>query len=218
MPQSPSWIDPDAFAANLGEPTSPESEGTEWPSSGLAGSRVEGTAEQEQDTSVEVAATVDPTVDPATETEAPARRPPPILHPQRTEAQLSGLPIAALQSLELRARLFQRWMRTLVGDRPFFVTDAEGLVLVAERVQADRAVAAPVLERAIRLLRPFIGSARARSAHVELEDGQLLQMVWHSTPRGRVGLGVFGDPVLDAARVDWVARALERVFAKDAVE
>lgn len=128
---------------------------------------------------------------------------------------LSRLPTGAIGELETRSRLFTRWMQTLVGERPFFVTDAEGLVLIAERVPADRAIVGTILERALRVVRPFVGSARASGAHVALEDGQLVQMMWHRTERGRVMLGVFGEPLLDPDRVRWVGRALEQVFAKE---
>jgi hypothetical protein len=189
MPRSPSWIDPEAFAG-LDAPRPPE-----------ARPAPDALPERERR---------EPAASPA-----PAREPiapPPSAEPTPPPATAT-VPAASLEALETRVRLFRQWMRTLVGDRPFFLTDADGHVLLTERVAAERVVAGPVLERALRILRPFIGAARARSAHVQLEDGQLLQMVWHRTARGRVGLGVFGDPVLDPARVQWVERALEKVFA-----
>jgi len=124
-------------------------------------------------------------------------------------------PLEALQGLEVRIGLFRRWMRTLVEDRPFFLTDAEGFILASERVPTDRAVVAPVLERALRVVRPFLGTSRARGVDIELEDGQRVMVKWYGTPRGRVGLGVFGGPPLDADRTAWIAGALARVFAKE---
>jgi len=213
MPQSPSWIDPDAFARNLGEPGSKE---------GDAASDGEGPDDV-------FPAVVEPA--PLAESVPPSSRPTvapswsargrstasaaPVAPPPAAGALLSTLPVAALDDFERRGALFKQWMRSLVGERPFFVTDAEGQILVAERVPADRAVSAPILERALRVLRPFVGGARARGAHVQLEDGQLLQMIWNRTERGRVAVGIFGDPVLDARRVEWVSRAVERVFEKE---
>jgi hypothetical protein len=194
MPQSPSWIDPEAFLQSLGEPAA-ESWSTEAPEGSAAEAPIAG-ARPEPDR-------VSTPAPPAPRPTAPAVQP------------LSGLPIAAIDDLERRAGLFRSWMRTLVGERPFFVTDAEGQILVVERVSAERAVVGPVLERALRVLRPFVGGARARGAHVLLEDGQLLQMIWNRTERGRVAVGIFGDPVLDADRVEWVSRAVERVFEKE---
>jgi hypothetical protein len=186
MPRSPSWIDPEAFAglASTPPPAEAEAHPGDPAEPGPAGDRPEARSTPE---------------------DAPG--------PSRPPAAVASVPVASLAAFERRVHLFQQWMRTLVGDRPFFVTDADGHVLVTERVPAERVIAGPVLERALRLLRPFVGGARARSAHVQLEDGQLLQMIWHRTARGRVGLGVFGEPVLDPARVEWVERALEAVFA-----
>jgi hypothetical protein len=191
MPQSPSWIDPDAFIRSLDDA---ETTGGAFEAE-ARGSDVPPRSSAEAS-------------EPSPERAEPRRRIPSV-------RPLSRLPVAAIDDLERRAGLFRQWMRTLVGDRPFFVTDAEGLILVVERVSADRAVVGPVLERALRVLRPFVGGARARGAHVQLEDGQLLQMIWNRTARGRVAVGVFGDPVLDADRVEWVSRAIERVFEKE---
>lgn len=202
MPRSPSWIDPDALVESLGDSAGARPHGL---------GQAEEAARPEAEDSAgagprgpeESAGAIRPEAEDSGGAVPSTRRP------------LSGLPVGALDALSHRVELFQRWIRTLVGDRPFFVTDAEGLMLVTERVPADRAVVGPIVERALRVVRPFLGSARTRSAHVELEDGQHLQMLWHRTDRGRVVFGVFGDPLLDADRVDWVGRALERVFAKE---
>ncbi len=123
--------------------------------------------------------------------------------------------VEAVVAMQERTDLFRRWLVSLVGERPFFAADAEGLVLLSQHVSSEKAVTAQVLERALRLLRPFFGPSRVRSSSLTLEDGQAVQMVWQNTDRGRVAVGVFGEPELDAEQLSWVGRALERVFARE---
>ena len=126
--------------------------------------------------------------------------------------ELTYPPVMALAA---RLELFRDWIRQYCGDGAFFVSDPEGLPLLLDRVRTSQAVTAVALERALHPLRGLIGTSRANSICIELEDGRLVQTVWVTTSAGRIAVGMAPPRPLGPAATAQVRRALLGLFVDE---
>ena len=115
-------------------------------------------------------------------------------------------------ALAARLELFRDWIRQYCGEGAFFVADPEGLPLLLDRVRTSQAVTAVALERALHTLRGLLGSSRANSMCIELEDGRLVQTVWTTTNIGRIAVGMAPPRPLGPSATAQVRRALDGLF------
>ena len=120
-----------------------------------------------------------------------------------------------VMALAARLELFRDWIRQYCGEGAFFVADAEGLPLLLDRVRTSQAVTAVALERALRPLRGLLGSSKANSLCIELEDGRLVQTIWAVTPAGRIAVGMAPSRPLGPAATAQVRRALLGLFTDE---
>ncbi len=120
-----------------------------------------------------------------------------------------------VMALAARLELFRDWIRQYCGEGAFFVADTEGLPLLLDRVRTSQAVTAVALERALRPLRGLLGSSKANSLCIELEDGRLVQTIWAMTPAGRIAVGMAPPRPLGPAATAQVRRALLGLFTDE---
>ncbi len=134
-------------------------------------------------------------------------------HQDRPVAGIPELSYPPVMALAARLELFRDWIRQYCGEGAFFVSDPEGLPLLLDKMRTSQAVTAVALERALHPLRGLIGSSRANSLCIELEDGRLVQTVWTTTRAGRIAVGMAPPRPLGPVATAQVRRALLGLFA-----
>jgi hypothetical protein len=96
------------------------------------------------------------------------------------------------RSLPLQERLvdFAENVRGATGSYAAFVADSQGLPLVSRNTSDEYIALSAEIDRALAPIRATLHSDPHGSASLEIDDNNVLQLIWANTPQGRYGIGL----------------------------
>lgn len=113
---------------------------------------------------------------------------------------------AADQSVDARLSSFLRWLMGGTGAFAAFVADEEGLPLANHNAPEGYVAAVGALGRAQHDISRYVPSPGAGSSTIELDQQNLLQVVWSDTSAGRLAVGLVLAGALDRVMVHRIRR------------
>ncbi|MGF1509032.1 MAG: hypothetical protein ACFB9M_05965 [Myxococcota bacterium] len=115
------------------------------------------------------------------------------------------------RTIHARVAHLARWLTELLGGRPFFVADQDGLSVWRHEVPGHRVLASHI-ERALAPVARLLGGGMVAEWSVCIGDHARFSVIWCETSMGRMALGVYGEPALSKEEVAWIREAMGQVF------
>ncbi|MBI4952411.1 MAG: hypothetical protein HY908_10290 [Myxococcales bacterium] len=89
-----------------------------------------------------------------------------------------------------RLETFVDWLLAATGASAAFVADEDGLPLVSRHVAEEHVAVSAALDGAMFPVRRLLAGEPQLAVVIELDGASLLEVLWVSTPSGRLALGV----------------------------
>jgi hypothetical protein len=136
------------------------------------------------------------------------------LHDEESAMAVFG---AHAETLTVDARLeaFLGWLMCGTGAFAAFVADREGLALSNHNAPEGCVAAVGALGRAQHDISRFVPSPEAGSSTVELDEQNLLQVVWADTAVGRIAVGLVLGGALERRMVQRIRRLTQLAIRPD---
>ena len=131
-------------------------------------------------------------------------------------ADETALPKFEIQtSLPLQERLvhFAENVRGATGSYAAFVADSQGLPLVARNTSDEFIALSAEIDRALAPIRATLRSNPHGSASLEIDESNVLQIIWANTPQGRYGIGLILPESLAGEFVHSIRHQLNALLA-----
>ncbi len=128
----------------------------------------------------------------------------------------SSLPTFEIQTtLPLQERLvhFAENVRGATGSYAAFVADSQGLPLVSRNTSDEFIALSAEIDRALAPIRATLRSNPHGSASLEIDDSNVLQIIWANTPQGRYGIGLILPESLAGEFVHSIRHQLNALLA-----